>query len=117
MKTILRRIDCLNIDVEFQVGQNAQENHDIIDDAEPSDLWFHLAGLASCHVIGKIPEKVVIDKSQLLKIVKQGAVICKQCSSLKSQTKVEVEWTHIENVTKLDKPGSVSVTNVRKIII
>jgi len=36
---------------------------------------------------------------------------------LKSQTKVEVEWTHIENVTKLDKPGSVSVTNVKKIII
>ena len=117
MKTITRFVDCLKLNVEFIVGGNAQENHDIIDAADPEDLWFHLSGQASCQVICKLPEGVEIDKKILFKIAKQGAVICKENSSSKSAKNVEIDYTQVKNVTKLEKPGSVTIINNKKIII
>ena len=32
----------LNQEIEFVVGKNAQENFDIIEEAEPHDIWFHV---------------------------------------------------------------------------
>lgn len=117
MKTVTRHIDSLNIDVEFVVGGNAQENHDIIDDADPDDLWFHVSGHPSCHVISKVPAGTTIDKNGILKIAKQGAVVCKELSGLKKQKDVKIDWTRIKYVTKLEKPGSVSITNQKTMVI
>jgi predicted ribosome quality control (RQC) complex YloA/Tae2 family protein len=117
MKTVTRHIDSLNIDVDFVVGGNAQENHDIIDDADPEDIWFHVSGHPSCHVISKIPADAVVDKNGILKIAKQGAVVCKELSGLKKQKDVKIDWTRIKYVTKLDKPGSVSITNQKQMVI
>ena len=45
--------------VTFLVGQNAQDNHAIIDEStSPQDLWFHLQGESSSHVIAKVPMEV-----------------------------------------------------------
>ena len=33
------------------IGKNAKENWDIIDMAEPDDIWFHLSYYPSCHLI------------------------------------------------------------------
>jgi predicted ribosome quality control (RQC) complex YloA/Tae2 family protein len=117
MKTVTRRIDSLNINVDFIVGTNAQENHDIIDAADPEDIWFHVAGYPSCHVISKIPQDLVLEKNDILKIAKQGAVVCKELSGLKKNKDVKIDWTRIKYVTKLDKPGSVSITNQKQMII
>lgn len=117
MKTISRRIDSLNINVEFIVGTNAQENHDIIDAADPEDIWFHVSGYPSCHVISKIPQDITLDKNDILKIAKQGAVVCKELSGFKKQKDVKIDWTRIKYVTKLEKPGSVSITNQKQMII
>lgn len=117
MKTVTRHIDSLGIDVEFVVGGNAQENHDIIDDASPDDLWFHVSGHPSCHVISKVPADVVVDKNGILKIAKQGAVVCKELSGLKKQKDVTIDWTRIKYVTKLEKLGSVTITNQKQFVI
>lgn len=115
MKTISRFIDCIKDSVDFIVGGNAQENHDIIDAAHPEDMWFHISGQASCHVICKVPEGV--DKKALLKIAKQGAVICKENSCYKSTKNVEIDYTQVKNVTKLDKPGAVTIMNAKKMMV
>jgi len=119
MKIITRHIDCLNIDVSYAVGGNAQENHDIIDAAQPDDIWFHLSNLASCHVIASMPTDRIITKPELHRILKQGALICIQNSNAsisktgKKSSKIDVEWTRIENVTKMDIPGKVLAEKVR----
>jgi len=115
MKTIAREMGFGQID--FLVGQNAQENHDLIDAADEEDLWFHVSEHPSCHVIGKIPEGVDLDKSELMKIVKQGAIICKSFSKFKSDKNVKIDYTRVKNVTKLKTPGSVSITDAKCLII
>ena len=47
MKIENRLISALNQEVEFKIGQNANDNFDIIDSSNPSDLWFHLSGESS----------------------------------------------------------------------
>jgi len=115
MKTIMREMDFGQID--FLVGQNAQENHDLIDGAFEQDLWFHVSGNPSCHVIGKMPQDVDLDKSDITKIVKQGAIICKSFSKFKSDKNIKIDYAHVKNVTKLKIKGSVSITNAKYIII
>lgn len=114
MKIISRRIDCMGINIDFVVGQSAKENHEIIDAADAEDIWFHIQGKPSCHVIAKLPNNVSINKHALQKIARQGATVILQQSKTGSGSshRDHVEWTRIKNVTKLDRPGSVSVTDV-----
>ena len=58
---------------EYEIGKSSQENHDIIDKANPYDLWFHVSNYPSCHVICKL-EDIKYDKKMFNKIVKQGAL-------------------------------------------
>jgi predicted ribosome quality control (RQC) complex YloA/Tae2 family protein len=115
MKTISKYIDCINADIVFKIGQNAQDNFDMIDSAEPTDLWFHIDGRASLHVIVSIPEGV--NKKQLLRIVTQGAVVCKQFSKYASEKKVEIIYAKIQDVVKTNVVGSVTLTKSKTIII
>jgi predicted ribosome quality control (RQC) complex YloA/Tae2 family protein len=117
MKIITKNIE--SIEIEYKVGTNAQENHDIIDEADPQDLWFHISGCASCHVICKIPD--IIDQTNnkkiLQKIAKQGAVVCKENSKYKSYKNVKIDYTRIKYVTKKEIPGSVVITNSKSVFI
>jgi predicted ribosome quality control (RQC) complex YloA/Tae2 family protein len=116
MKIVTKHIDCIDMDIEYKVGTYAQENHDIIDAADPEDLWFHISGCSSCHVICKIPENTN-NKKILQKIAKQGSVICKENSKYKSYKNVKIDYTKIKYVTKLEKPGSVIITNSKHVFI
>uniref|UniRef100_A0A6C0DD24 NFACT RNA-binding domain-containing protein n=1 Tax=viral metagenome TaxID=1070528 RepID=A0A6C0DD24_9ZZZZ len=116
MKIVTRDFDSIDTIIEYKVGTNAQENHNIIDAADPEDIWFHISGCSSCHVICKIPENIN-DKKILQKIAKQGAVICKANSKYKSYKNVQIDYTKIKNVTKLQTPGSVTVTNLKSVFI
>lgn len=114
MKIVTKNIE--SIEIEYKVGTNAQENHDIIDEADPQDLWFHISGCASCHVICKIPD-IIDNKKILQKIAKQGAVVCKENSKYKSYKNVKIDYTRIKYVTKKEIPGSVVITNSKSVFI
>lgn len=105
----------LNIEVEFVVGKNAQDNFDIIDDAEPHHIWFHIEGHSSCHVIAKLEEP--LDRKNVKYVIKQGAVLCKQHSKQNNQKNIPIVYTNIENVSKSDTPGSVIIKNQKTINI
>ena len=117
MKTELRLIPALNYEIQFIVGTDAQDNFDIIDASDPTDIWFHLSGHSSCHVIAKMPIDITLDKKQKLQIIKQGALLCKQNSKHKSEKNVDVIYTALSNITKTKIIGQVETTNVKHIDI
>lgn len=117
MKVEQRYIDSIKSNVTFCIGQNAAENFDIIDASNPNDLWFHIHDCASCHVVANIHLFVGIDRKQLTKVVKQGALLCKQYSKHKSTKNIHVMFSKIENVTKTSKIGMVNVQGCKLVSI
>jgi len=115
MKQISKYIDAIKSDVTFTIGGNAQENFDIIDAANPNDIWFHLDSLPSEHVVATIPEG--LDKKQVLKIATQGAVLCKQYSKYSSHKNLSIIYTKIKDILKTEKVGCVIAQNQKIIVI
>lgn len=118
MKT--REIMISNINITFLIGENQKDNFDIIDlsneNENENDLWFHAEENTSCHVIAKIPEK--IDKKLLNKIVKQGALLCKQNTKKISKLKdVEICYTTVNNIHKTEILGTVEISNCKIITV
>jgi len=127
-------------DVTFLVGTCAQDNFDIIDISEPDDIWFHVRDGSSCHVIGrlsgiakgdrelsgdnllsqdnaKIQVDEKLDKKTIHKIIKQGALLCKQESRYKSTKNLAIIYTKLRNVQKTSIIGSVIADPVSTIFI
>tara|TARA_Y100001970_G_C14212427_1_gene847691 strand:- start:2024 stop:2377 length:354 start_codon:yes stop_codon:yes gene_type:complete len=117
MKTETKFIPSLNDTVEFKIGQNAQDNFDIIDASNPNDLWFHLYGESSCHVIASMNSEIKLDKKQKRQIITQGALLCKQNSRHKSSKDVNIIYTEIKNIEKTETIGSVHVNSQKNILV
>ena len=103
-----------DLEVDYEVGQSAQENHDMIDAAASTDLWFHVTGRPSCHVIAHVPEEVLCMGSKarrvaLRKITTQGAVLCKRFSKYASEKRLSLDVARVCDVEKSSVPGSVVV--------
>jgi predicted ribosome quality control (RQC) complex YloA/Tae2 family protein len=105
----------LQTEVSYIIGKDSSENFQIIDDAKPHDLWFHVEGLASCHVIAHVDEEW--SNKQLIPVVKQGAVLCKMYSKYKSVKKLPIIYTKVKNLEKTDTLGSVVTQNEKKVVI
>ena len=116
MKSVEIFIPKLNQSIIFWIGKNAEDNFQIIDDASQSDMWFHVSNESSCHVIARISD-IEIHRKNLLSVVKQGAILCKQHSKLKSIKNVEIVYTKIENVEKTEVFGKVQIKNSKNIVI
>jgi predicted ribosome quality control (RQC) complex YloA/Tae2 family protein len=110
-------MDCIKSSLDYSIGTNAKENIEIVDQASPNDLWFHVDGLPSEHVVLSIPEGLSIDRKQRLKIAKQGAVLCKQHSKYASHKNLAIVYTEIQYVTKTDVMGQVKITQSKTIIL
>lgn len=100
------------LEVIYDVGQSAQENHDMVDAAAPTDLWFHVTGRPSCHVIAHVPEEVLnmpskARRAALRKITTQGAVLCKRFSKYVSEKRLSMDVARVSDVEKSSVPGSV----------
>ena len=116
MKIVSRNIQSLNTEVNYIVGKNAADNFDIIDESTGRDIWFHIENEPSGHIVAKMPE-LTLNKKQLRQIITQGAVVCKENSKFKSMKNVKIVFTYVENVVKLDIPGSVTLLNSKTISI
>ena len=105
----------LQTEVLYIIGQNSHDNFQIIDEAEPHDLWFHIEGLPSCHVIAHVDE--ALSNKQLIPVIKQGAVLCKMHSKYKSAKNLPITYTKIKYVEKTNILGSVITQNEKKVVI
>jgi len=110
-------IPSLSQEIVFRCGKNAAGNFTIIDMSKPDDIWFHVSGETSAHVIASIPEEKKIDKKQKLHIIKQGAVLCKNISKYKNTKNLEIIYCKVVDLEKTDTLGLVIVKNGKTISI
>ena len=100
----------------IKVGQNKNENWDIITQASQNDIWFHVESHPSPHVILSNPTNQDIKKISK-SLIRECAILCKENSKLKNNNKVSIIYTNIKNVTKGDEVGSVITKKLEKIIV
>ena len=110
--------------VNYLVGENARDNHSIIDLASEKDMWVHLKDIPSCHVIVQVPSSEECEdhvstsnkrwyRDILRKATRQGGILCKQYSKNSvrtaglSKSKVEVIAYSVGNIEKSAVPGQV----------
>ena len=110
-------IEKLKSSIEFVVGQNAKDNFEIIDASSPDDMWFHVEGKPSGHVIAKIQEVSTVGKKELSAIVKQGAVLCKSISKYAAEKNLTIVYTRVKDITKTNVPGSVLLAKQKTIVV
>jgi DNA phosphorothioation-dependent restriction protein DptG len=102
---------------QIKIGQNAQDNWDIIMSSDKSDIWFHVSNNPSCHVI------LASDNENLKMIPKSVlhhcASLCKDGSKQKDCRSVSIIYTEIKNVLidKKGRIGSVFTKNTKTIKI
>jgi len=113
MKIVSRPIPSIaQVAVEFWIGENAADNEAILDRARPDDLWFHVDGGPSCHVIAVLPDALMTtlkNRKAIHKVAVQGAVLCKQHSKYRTHARVQVMYAPVKCVTKTETVGSVHV--------
>jgi len=98
----------------IKIGENANENDKIIQEAEQNDVWFHLSNLPSCHVIIECSEEFPL----IPIMITYCAQLVKQNTKYKHYAKLKVSYTIIKNVNRTDVAGSVILKGkVRKIIV
>mgnify|MGYP001024478458 CR=1 FL=1 len=101
----------------YYIGENQNENFDVIDKGGVDDLWFHASNKSSCHVVAILPDFKLSKKLKQL-IIKKGAILCKiNTNSLKSLNNVKVTYTKIKNVIKTTIPGTVNIIEEKLIIV
>jgi predicted ribosome quality control (RQC) complex YloA/Tae2 family protein len=116
MKTEVVFLEGLERDITFYIGQNKNENFDVINKGNPEDLWFHAQNISSCHVVAIIPND--ISKSDRRYIIKVGALLCKKhTNKLASMNCVEIVYTEVKNLEKTKVPGCVKIFKQKTITI
>ena len=99
------------------IGQNAQENWDLIGDSKQNSIWFHLdSGMPSPHVVLQIPADFKLKKIPK-QVINKTAALCKEYSKYSLNRFVTVIYTEIKNVSKGEKIGSVYTVKTSKIVI
>ena len=107
----------------IQIGTNALENWNLIDISDNLDLWFHVEGFPSGHVVVK---EITKDKKFEGKkdkqfgypymLILECARLCKNQSKLKN-SRCKIVYTTIDNITKGKQVGSVFTKNEKYINI
>ena len=91
------------------VGNNAKENWELLEQAEPNHLFFHLTSFPSCYVILQTEEKVGIN------IIETCSRVCLENTKYDSCKNVNVDYTKISNVKKGEKVGEIEYISNRKV--
>ncbi len=115
MKTTSIYDTMTNLTFDVLIGENAQDNWDVIDKADQFDIWFHIKDQPSSHVLLKLPSSKTKCSSRLLF---QCAQLCKNNSKCKNISSVTVIYTERKNINKqTNKIGAVIAKKTNKIIV
>jgi predicted ribosome quality control (RQC) complex YloA/Tae2 family protein len=89
-------------DIKFRLGENAKENHLLIDESDPEDWWVHLDNLSSGHCIVECDD---LKKDLCL----YAAQLIKDHSKYRHYKKLKVIYLQIKNIRKTKNPGQVTL--------
>tara|TARA_Y100000816_G_scaffold107424_1_gene74889 strand:- start:2092 stop:2436 length:345 start_codon:yes stop_codon:yes gene_type:complete len=104
--------------IKFIVGQNAQENWTILQEAQLINndyIWFHLNSFPSSYVI-MYSTLTDLHDSSLNNCLNYGANLCKTYSKYKNLKDLKICYTSIKKLTKTNKIGEVNIKGKTKII-
>ena len=94
-------------DTEIVIGQNAQENWDLID-FESDFIWLHLNSYPSCHVIIK-------DETPTNDTLQVAAEMCKENTKYRNLRNLKICYTKCSNLKKGPDVGSVIYKSKRQV--
>jgi predicted ribosome quality control (RQC) complex YloA/Tae2 family protein len=97
-------------DYTISIGQNKEENWQLIDSSEPNDVWFHIDDQPSCHVVLKNENNIKL-RDFPRQVLKRASYLCKINSAAKRSPKCDVIYTLISSITKTSVVGQVVVAN------
>ena len=102
---------------DIKIGKNSKQNWQIIEEASPNDIWFHLADdRPSCHVILSVSDGCIVPKQ----VIKHCCVLCKaNTNKFKSEKNVPVIYSKVEHISLGEKEGQVYTiqAHIKQIII
>ena len=96
----------------IQIGKNKNENWELIDNASNTDIWFHIEGQSSCHVVLTNEDLV---KNVPRQVIKRCAYLCKINSAAKTMSKCNVNYAPISSVIKTNIVGQVNVQSYKTV--
>ena len=94
-------------DTVILIGQNAQENWDLID-FESDFIWLHLNSFPSCHVIIK-------DENPDSDTLQVAAEMCKENTKYRNLKNLKICYTKCSNLKKGTDIGSVIYKSKRQV--
>lgn len=97
--------------IKIIVGQSAQENWDLIDNAKQNYVWLHINSMPSPHVIIEEDYQTVSKR-----VLNYAASLCKLNSKYKNLKNLKIMYLPIKQLSKTKKIGEVTVKNKPGII-
>lgn len=119
-----------NQNYSIKIGKNKTENDHIVKTSAKTDIWFHVDNIKSTFGAPRVFTKrvnipsshvILLNNDKLNKIpkqvIKRCACLCKSNSSSKSESKCEIIYTEMANVTPTRHEGQVTLNGLSKIIV
>jgi predicted ribosome quality control (RQC) complex YloA/Tae2 family protein len=107
--------------IKFYIGQNAQENFDLLDSSKMINseyIWFHLNSFPSSYVImySTLDEIKNLSENNIDDFLNFGANLCKENSKYKYLKNLKIIYTSLKRLTKTDKIGEVIISGKKNIL-
>lgn len=95
--------------INMYLGTNARENHQMIDNADNNDWWFHLDNYSSGHCI--VTTDILTND-----LILEAGFFVKNNSKYKNNNKIKVIYLQIKDIQKSKTPGEVILLKKPKFI-
>ena len=89
------------------VGKNAQDNWDIVRNANQNDLWFHVDKTSSASVV--LDSKYITASN-----IRDAANLCKQNSKFRDMNRVKVVYCPVRNIHFGNSVGEFIIKSKRR---
>jgi len=93
----------------YVLGENAQDNWNILNNANPENYFFHLSSFPSCYVI-----LICEDQPTTEQIIK-AAEICRNTTKYRNLRNIKVDYCPCSNVKKGNVVGEAIFVSNRKV--
>jgi len=98
----------------IRIGQNQQENADLVESSDPDDIWIHVANGPSAHGVISNPTGKKVNP----KVIKRICCLMKSGSEkYKRVNKLEFSVTKIKNLQPTDNVASFIVSECKTVTI
>ena len=134
VKIVTKYIPSLKINLIYKLGKISKNIFELLKDSNSDDLLFNLRDGTNFYVVAcfknltyntlddEMPNYYNLNfdnlhENQKTQILKQGALICKHYSRLRSNKNVNVSYTKIENICDNDMKDNILFFNSKTITV